>query len=910
MGDWYRTVDLRYNSGNDLPATYVLESLMGFFPGMQVLLGELIPAARTLNSMFIVREHLGFLPENFDLHNWQVIETEHHLLRPEILESCYFMHRATRGPTKTTTSWQWAADFALHKLESMARVECGYACIKHVSPFTTGEMMHTFAEMPFTTKDQLLLDEMPSYFLSETIKYLYLTFDENNIIHRDLERQWIFTTEAHPIHHVHLPVNKNREGKQMKNVPTKSNPKSKDKKDTEENNTIDKNIPEQEAKIKIEVTNLLLKRQQKLQQPKRLQQRKEIVSSVTDSFIRILIEFEHHKQLWANKTSAQKFILDMKRSQSNQIEMKKKSVLASSSLKNKLSSSSFNMLYTSLLSSDKQSYESIVVVDHDDHDVNPISQEYLSMTNVASLAFRLRGKGNGTNLCKTCPNFHHPKWRWVQIIDGVDLEYMDSFIPTAKDERPTNQYTHDQYWLFTSLASTALYGTNYIQSYLTSKQKKRDTSKFCNLNDIRNFDVEQRQSSTSTETQYGQTMFPIFTKTKNKSNEKQNIFPTVPGAKRYDMGIGIFDISIFGDNIGFFVQHAETGEQLLANIFELPYPSTRGEVSMIMAELMTPSAKNNEKITSQQQFYEMTARHSPFHSMRSYFREGTFSEKIHSIKQVQERTVVISDFDSNSFFCEIIVKEVLTSKNIFDKSYMNLDSREIGYFPCSAATFGPTLLPLLSEKNGIEVEAELFSYDKDYPYSCRSDKKTFTERQSDDIISTHGEKTACDQCERPTTEKTVQLVQRGVCSFDEKACVAHEEHNAGAVIVINSDGNKLFVMSSSGAREKCGLSNNDLPISVLVTKENGMKMREIVNDSHSEENQTKIKAVVRMRPQVQLGKYSSIKPNERKWPHITATKDEIQILAQNGWGIHVTRKDPGSLKSDNWQLLILEHYVK
>ena len=907
MGDWYRTVDLRHNSVTDLPANYILESLMGFFPGIQILLGELIPAARTLNGMFLVREHLGFLPENFNLQTWEVEEKNVHFLRPELLESCYFMHRATRGPTKTTTSWQWAADFALHKLESTARVKCGYACIKHLSPFTTGEMTQTFEEIPHTMKYRLLVDEMPSYFLSETIKYLYLTFDENNILHRDLERKWVFTTEAHPIHHVPLPVNKNRDAKKRKNTATESDLKSKDTKDTKENYTDDKNVPGQEAKIKIEVINLLRQRKQKTHQTNRLQQRKEIVSSVTDSFITILINFEHHKQLWTNKTSAEKFILDMNGSQLDMIELKKKRVLASSSLKNKLSSSSFYKLYTSSLSADKQLYESIRVVDHD---VNPISQEFLSMTNVASLAFRLRGKGDGVNLSKTCPNFHHTKWQWVQIIDGLDLEYMDKFIPTAKDEHPTNQFTNDQYWLFTAVASTALYGTDYMQSYLTSEEKESDVLKFCDLNDIQNFDAEPRQTSRSTENRFDETKFPIFSKTNHMSDDQSKYFPTIAGTQRYDMGIGHFDISIFNDSIGFFVQHAQTGEQLLANIFEAPYPSTTGEVSMIMAELMIPSAKKNEKFrTSQHQFYEMTARQSPFHSMRSYFHEETFSETVHSIKQNQERTVVISDFNSNSYFCEIILKEVLISKNKFEKSFMTSDSKEIAYFPCSAATFGPTFLPLLSKSNGVEIEAELISYDQDDPHSCKSDKNTFMEKQSADIISIDDEKNTCDLCENSFMEKPVQIVQRGICAFDEKACIAHKRNNAGAVIVINSEGNKLFVMSSSGVHEKCGEIDNDLPISVLVTKENGNKMLEIVNNSSSEESQTIIKAVVRIRPQVELSKYSTIK-KERKWPHILATKNEFQILAQNGWGIHVTRKGSGALNPENWQLLILEHHIK
>ena len=37
---------------------------------------------------------------------------------------------------------------------------------------------------------------MPSFFLSETLKYLYLLFDEENFVHRE---PFIFTTEGHPI---------------------------------------------------------------------------------------------------------------------------------------------------------------------------------------------------------------------------------------------------------------------------------------------------------------------------------------------------------------------------------------------------------------------------------------------------------------------------------------------------------------------------------------------------------------------------------------------------------------------------------------------------------------------------------------------------------------------------------------
>jgi hypothetical protein len=43
---------------------------------------------------------------------------------------------------------------------------------------------------------------MPSFFLSETCKYLYLLFDEDNFVH---SRSYIFSTEAHPFDAAQLP---------------------------------------------------------------------------------------------------------------------------------------------------------------------------------------------------------------------------------------------------------------------------------------------------------------------------------------------------------------------------------------------------------------------------------------------------------------------------------------------------------------------------------------------------------------------------------------------------------------------------------------------------------------------------------------------------------------------------------
>ena len=66
---------------------------------------------------------------------------------------------------------------------------------------------------------------MESFFLSETIKYLYLTFDKENFLNKEGETEFIFTTEGHfyPIKIAQKLKNK------MINLNKKSNLSSKTK---------------------------------------------------------------------------------------------------------------------------------------------------------------------------------------------------------------------------------------------------------------------------------------------------------------------------------------------------------------------------------------------------------------------------------------------------------------------------------------------------------------------------------------------------------------------------------------------------------------------------------------------------------------------------------------------------------
>ncbi|KAF9474075.1 seven-hairpin glycosidase [Pholiota conissans] len=97
-----------------------------------------------------------------------------YLLRPETVESLFYMWRITGDP-----KWRDRAYEIYQAIEKYTRTELGYASVNNVDSTTGGNM-----------------DEMPSFFLAETLKYLYLIFDDVDNI--SLNR-WVFNTEAHPL---------------------------------------------------------------------------------------------------------------------------------------------------------------------------------------------------------------------------------------------------------------------------------------------------------------------------------------------------------------------------------------------------------------------------------------------------------------------------------------------------------------------------------------------------------------------------------------------------------------------------------------------------------------------------------------------------------------------------------------
>eukprot|EP00069_Balaena_mysticetus_P011348 bmy_07083T0 len=150
-----------------------IDSLQAFFPGLQVLIGDVEDAICLHAFYYAIWKRYGALPERY---NWQLQAPDvlFYPLRPELVESTYLLYQATRNPFYLHVGMD-----ILQSLEKYTKVKCGYATLHHVI-------------------DKSKEDRMESFFLSETCKYLYLLFDEENPVHKSGTR-YMFTTEGHII---------------------------------------------------------------------------------------------------------------------------------------------------------------------------------------------------------------------------------------------------------------------------------------------------------------------------------------------------------------------------------------------------------------------------------------------------------------------------------------------------------------------------------------------------------------------------------------------------------------------------------------------------------------------------------------------------------------------------------------
>ena len=173
--------DAEMNTGDD--RHHQLTALQKFWPGLQAMIGDVERARSSHTLMMNVWVKYGMSPERYMIADDVLHSTERgYYLRPELSESTSFLYKATRDKRYLRDGRIIVEDLIKH-----SKVPGG-----------------------FTTVDDALTkkksDHMPSYFLSETLKYLYLLFTDFQFLKVDgssgenqtpTSKEIIFTTEGH-----------------------------------------------------------------------------------------------------------------------------------------------------------------------------------------------------------------------------------------------------------------------------------------------------------------------------------------------------------------------------------------------------------------------------------------------------------------------------------------------------------------------------------------------------------------------------------------------------------------------------------------------------------------------------------------------------------------------------------------
>lgn len=166
-GLWYGQVDML--TGKRTASEF--GALHAFFPAVLALGGDRERARRLEASCYKMWNLHGIEPEVVDYRTMKVVEPGYPL-RPEIVESAYYLRHYTNDPRYLEMGRTFLAGLLAH-----CRTDAGYTVLKSVVTKEKGDLM-------------------PSYFLAETLKYLYLIFAPDQALDFD---HVVFNTEGHPL---------------------------------------------------------------------------------------------------------------------------------------------------------------------------------------------------------------------------------------------------------------------------------------------------------------------------------------------------------------------------------------------------------------------------------------------------------------------------------------------------------------------------------------------------------------------------------------------------------------------------------------------------------------------------------------------------------------------------------------
>jgi len=164
---WYGEVDM--NTGRRTASTF--GALHAFLPGVLALSGDVQRARQLESSCFTMWTLNSIEPESIDYRTMKVLDARY-ALRPEIVESAYVLHRVAGDPASLALGRRFFRD-----LVAYCRTDDGYTTLKSVVTKEKGDLQHSF-------------------FLAETLKYLYLLFSPSPVL---AGNDVVFNTEAHPL---------------------------------------------------------------------------------------------------------------------------------------------------------------------------------------------------------------------------------------------------------------------------------------------------------------------------------------------------------------------------------------------------------------------------------------------------------------------------------------------------------------------------------------------------------------------------------------------------------------------------------------------------------------------------------------------------------------------------------------
>ena len=165
-GSFLTRVDM--NSGKEIASYY--GALDAFYAGLLAYSGDLATARKVQKANYYMWTNFNMEPEEFDFKT-DSVRSAYYVLRPENLESCFYLYRYTRSD-----KYLWMAKRMVDDIVEHCKNKAGFASLKDVRTYEK-------------------TNSMESFLFGETFKYAYLVFAPASAM--DLKKN-VLTTEAHP----------------------------------------------------------------------------------------------------------------------------------------------------------------------------------------------------------------------------------------------------------------------------------------------------------------------------------------------------------------------------------------------------------------------------------------------------------------------------------------------------------------------------------------------------------------------------------------------------------------------------------------------------------------------------------------------------------------------------------------